>query len=167
MPRRARPTRGRCAPRLILTVVILTMADPRQASPAPCAACCAYYGCIHYGCTHFGCTNTHHGYTYSGCTNTHHGYTCTGCTNTHHGYTYYGRAAIGLGPRLLQHGADPNSNPNPSSNPNQDSALAFSNTELLGIRSVAGEARLFNLLVNSLSPAIFGHEIVKVGPPYT
>ena len=143
MPRRARPTRGRCAPRLILTVVILTMADPRQASPAPCAACCAYYGCIHYGCTHFG------------------------CTNTHHGYTSYGRAAIGLGPRLLQHGAGPNSNPNPSSNPNQDSALAFSNTELLGIRSVAGEARLFNLLVNSLSPAIFGHEIVKVGPPYT
>ena len=48
----------------------------------------------------------------------------------------------------------------------QDSALAFSNTELLGIRSVAGEPRLFNLLVNSLSPAIFGHEIVKAPPPY-
>ena len=50
--------------------------------------------------------------------------------------------------------------------PRQDSALAFSNTELLGIRSVAGEPRLFNLLVNSLSPAIFGHEIVKAPPPY-
>ena len=50
-----------------------------------------------------------------------------------------------------------------AADPRQDSALAFSNTELLGIRSVAGEPRLFNLLVNSLSPAIFGHEIVKAG----
>ena len=29
--------------------------------------------------------------------------------------------------------------------------------------AIAAEAHLFNLLVNSLSPAIFGHEIVKAG----
>ena len=50
-----------------------------------------------------------------------------------------------------------------AADPRQDSALAFSHTELLGIRSIAAEAHLFNLLVNSLSPAIFGHEIVKAG----
>lgn len=58
-----------------------------------------------------------------------------------------------------------------NSNPDGDNSeemttkdgIHFSNKDLQFIRDVSQESQLFRLLVNSFSPGIFGHEVVKAG----
>ena len=45
-------------------------------------------------------------------------------------------------------------------------AMEFTKKELYAIEEIQGEENLFRLLVQSLCPSIYGHEMVKAGACY-